>query len=187
MNKKVLIPSLVILIIGVVLYYFYTSEQHLGQQSPTTLTFEEKQIKRKEIMMPKEHQSGESLACERAYRKLGAGKLRTKSDLRFINKHFEYEGEVYRTRFFYDDGAEGDVPTYLVYKEDSDQFPVIIESSKYQPGKQFAFFNKNINVFLFTESGINQTLDSENEIFTHYENEKLIEIISTNLNCKFNN
>ena len=53
---------------------------------------------------------------------------------RFENIHKKVEQTIYRLRFFYKDGEEGEIENFLVYKEDSSENPHLIEKSPYKKG-----------------------------------------------------
>ncbi len=178
MNRKKL--SFALFLVAIIVGFFLTNQRAVQLRNSHS-----KHLRKKEVQLPKEHKTGTEQACQSAYAKLEKATSTSRGSLRFLNKHFEYEGEIYRTRFFFDDGQEGDIPTYLVYKEDKDSFPTVIETSKYEPGQKFKFFENKIKKYLYTESGLIQNLEKEDDLFTHYENDRLIEVISTNLNCKY--
>jgi hypothetical protein len=46
-------------------------------------------------------------------------------------------GTIYRLRHFFKDGDEGEIETFLVYQEDQNETPSIVEKSHYNKGKLY--------------------------------------------------
>lgn len=90
---------------------------------------------------------------------------------RFENVHKKVDGIIYRLRFFYKDHAEGEVPTYLLYREDQQENAFIVENSAYKKGKNYLKIEKAQGEILYTEQGLN--VGDEDEIFLHYVNNEL--------------
>ena len=94
-----------------------------------------------------------------------------KTSIRFVNIHKKVDGVVYRTRFFYKDSSENEIPTYLLYKEDQDEVDHLIETSPYKKGPQYLAIEKAPGTIIYTEEGVN--IGTEQDLFLHYENKIL--------------
>lgn len=90
---------------------------------------------------------------------------------RFVNIHKKVDGHVYRLRFFYKDGTESEIPTFLLYKEDSNDDEHIIENKSYKKGQQYTSIEKAEGEILYTEEGVN--LGQDQDLFLHFENNEL--------------
>lgn len=89
-----------------------------------------------------------------------------KTSVRFLNIHKRVDGVVYRTRFFYKDSAENEIPTYLLYKEDQNEDEHIIESTPYKKGPQFLKIEKARGEVIYTEEGMD--IGADRDMFLHY-------------------
>lgn len=94
-----------------------------------------------------------------------------KTSIRFVNVHKKVDGVVYRTRFFYKDTSEGEIPTYLLYKEDQNEADHLIETSAYKKGPQYLKIEKALGSIIYTEEGVN--IGAAQDLFLHYENKVL--------------
>lgn len=94
-----------------------------------------------------------------------------KVSTRFLNIHKRVEGIVYRLRFFYKDGTENEIPTFLLYKEDKNEEERIIENTAYKKGPEYSKIEKAEGIILYTEEGAN--LGKEQDLFLHFENNEL--------------
>lgn len=94
-----------------------------------------------------------------------------KTSVRFVNVHKKVDGVVYRTRFFYKDTSEGEIPTYLLYKEDQNEADHLIETSAYKKGPQYLKIEKALGSIIYTEEGVN--IGAAQDLFLHYENKVL--------------
>lgn len=100
--------------------------------------------------------------------------------LRFKNSHLKIEDKIYRLRFFYDDGDEGEVATYQVFLEDEQEYADLIETTKLSPGPKYQeILQKNFEL-LYDESGL---LNKESDEFIHVENKKILKVISNKAEC----
>jgi hypothetical protein len=97
---------------------------------------------------------------------------------RFYNLHKKIEGTTYRLRFFYKDGAEAEVLTYLLYKEDNNGDEHIVESKSYKKGPMYQEIENAQGETTYTEEGL--TIGRANELFLHYINNRL-EMLQGNL------
>lgn len=100
--------------------------------------------------------------------------------LRFRNVHLKIEEEIYRLRFFYDDGDEGEVPTYQVFIEDEQEYADLIETTKLKPGPKYESLLKAKTEKLYEESAL---LNEQSDEFIHLENKKVLKIISEKSEC----
>lgn len=105
------------------------------------------------------------------YQKLSDVQKVEKTSIRFVNIHKKVDGIVYRTRFFYKDSSENEIPTYLLYKEDQDEVDHLIETSPYKKGPQYLKIEKALGSIIYTEEGVN--IGAEQDLFLHYENKVL--------------
>lgn len=105
------------------------------------------------------------------YKNLSEVQKVEKTSIRFVNIHKDVNGEIYRTRFFYKDASENEIPTYLLYKEDQHGVDHLIETSPYKKGKQYLKIEKALGSIIYTEEGVN--VGVEQELFLHYENKAL--------------
>lgn len=105
------------------------------------------------------------------YANMDAVKRIEKESVRFLNIHKRVDGVVYRTRFFYKDSAENEIPTYLLYKEDQNDEEHLIETTAYKKGPQFLKIEKARGEIIYTEEGMN--IGADQDLFLHYENKVL--------------
>jgi hypothetical protein len=111
-----------------------------------------------------------------------------KTSIRFVNIHKKVDGVVYRTRFFYKDSSENEVPTYLLYREDQNDEPVLVETTKYKKGPKYLEIEKAQGNVVYTEEGVN--LGPLQSLFLHYENKELKDLQGSNdaknfIECRF--
>jgi len=93
-----------------------------------------------------------------------------KLDLRFNNTHKKIGSQIYRLRYFFKDGDEGEIETYLVYLEDSLENAKIVEKSSYKKGKLFLKIESFPGEILYREEGLNLG----DNLFLHYINNQLM-------------
>ncbi len=105
------------------------------------------------------------------YQNLSEVQKMEKTSIRFVNVHKKVDGVVYRTRFFYKDGSENEIPTYLLYREDQNEEDHLIETSPYKKGPQYLKIEKAPGTIIYTEEGVN--VGAEQDLFLHYENKVL--------------
>ena len=105
------------------------------------------------------------------YKNIDEVKKIEKVSVRFLNIHKKVDGIVYRTRFFYKDSAENEIPTYLLYKEDQNDEEHLIEKTSYKKGPQFLKIEKAQGEIIYTEEGMN--IGTDQDMFLHYENKIL--------------
>lgn len=90
--------------------------------------------------------------------------------LLFTNIHKQIDGKVYRLRFFFKDGTNGEIPTFLVYEEDQNEEELIIENTAYKKGPLYLKVERSLGENLYEARGYEL---AENDAFIHYENGKL--------------
>jgi hypothetical protein len=112
------------------------------------------------------------------YQNLNEIKKTEKNSVRFVNIHKKVDGQIYRTRFFYKDSSENEIPTYLLYREDQNDEPILIETSPYKKGPQYLKIEKALGEVIYTEEGVN--IGSSQDLFLHYENNVLKDLQGTN-------
>jgi hypothetical protein len=105
------------------------------------------------------------------YQNLSEVQKMEKTSIRFVNVHKKVDGVIYRTRFFYKDSSENEIPTYLLYKEDQNEEDHLIETSPYKKGPQYLKIEKAFGTIIYTEEGVN--IGAEQDLFLHYENKVL--------------
>jgi hypothetical protein len=105
------------------------------------------------------------------YQNLSEVQKMEKTSIRFVNIHKKVDGVVYRTRFFYKDSSESEIPTYLLYKEDQTEEDYLIETSPYKKGPQYLKIEKAPGTIIYTEEGVN--IGADQDLFLHYENKVL--------------
>lgn len=103
-----------------------------------------------------------------------AVKTKYSPNILFKNVHKKVNGTVYRLRFFLKDGDNGNVPTYLVYQEDSAENEYIVENSPEKKGKLFNKIEKARGDILYDSEAYE--LRNNNDIFVRYENGELKEL-----------
>ncbi len=111
--------------------------------------------------------------------------------VRFENLHFKMDGDIFRTREFYDYAPEGEVKSYLVYSEDLEENTNLLEKSKNNPGKKFTefknFMQNNPSSIIFFERGYES---KDNQDYLIYTNGTLAAFQGTykesKLECHFN-
>ena len=105
------------------------------------------------------------------YQNLSEIQKMEKTSVRFVNVHKKIDGVIYRTRFFYKDTSENEIPTYLLYREDQNEEDHLIETSPYKKGPQYLKIEKTPGTIIYTEEGVN--IGAEQDLFLHYENKVL--------------
>lgn len=105
------------------------------------------------------------------YQNLSEVQKMEKTSIRFVNVHKKVDGVIYRTRFFYKDSSENEIPTYLLYKEDQNEEDHLIETSPYKKGPQYLKIEKAMGTIIYTEEGVN--IGAAQDLFLHYENKVL--------------
>lgn len=105
------------------------------------------------------------------YQNLSEIQKMEKTSVRFVNVHKKVDGVIYRTRFFYKDTSENEIPTYLLYREDQNEEDHLIETSPYKKGAQYLQIEKAPGTIIYTEEGVN--VGVEQDLFLHYENKIL--------------
>lgn len=92
----------------------------------------------------------------------------------FRNVHKKINNTVYRLRFFYKDGDNGNVPTYLVYQEDKSDNEYIIESTPIKKGNIYKRIEKAQGEIIYDSEAYE--LKDKNDLFIRYENGEVKEL-----------
>lgn len=149
-------------------------------------TTEDKILKKETIEIEKQIQQeseqddsndSENQVCKKAALLFSNKKLvmsKYSPQLRFRNIHKKVDGTIYRLRFFYKDGDNGDIPTYLVYKEDSSENEFIVENTSKIKGKLYQKIEKANGEILYDSEAFE--LQGKNDLFIRYENEEIKEL-----------
>lgn len=103
--------------------------------------------------------------------------------LRFENLHLKIEDKIWRLRFFFDDGDEGEIPTYQVFLEDENEYTDLIESNKNSPGPKYKEISSKESELIYQEHGY---LNEDKDEFIHTENKKILKVISEKSECTRN-
>ncbi len=110
------------------------------------------------------------LRINQHYSNIESIKKNYKTHLLFTNVHKQIDGKIYRLRFFYKDGDNGEVPTYLVYEEDQNEDELIIENSSQKKGPLYQRVERSQGEVIYNAEAYNLI---QNDAFLHYENGKL--------------
>lgn len=181
-KKNILIIVLALLVIArIAIVLFEKKADHTVPSSTTsseaevhTLNPDATLSKTPEEAVTSQNATTQTDLCESMrsrYQKLSDVQKVEKTSIRFVNIHKKVEGVVYRTRFFYKDSSENEIPTYLLYKEDQDEVDHLIETSPYKKGPQYLKIEKAQGSIIYTEEGVN--IGAEQDLFLHYENKVL--------------
>lgn len=181
-KKYILIIVLAALIVArIVIFVMENKKADHSVLSPTATPAEVQVInpdvnlsKTPEEAVTSQNETSQSDLCQsmRAhYQNLSEVQKMEKTSIRFVNVHKKVDGVVYRTRFFYKDSSESEIPTYLLYKEDQNEEDHLIETSPYKKGPQYLKIEKAFGTIIYTEEGVN--IGSEQDLFLHYENKIL--------------
>jgi len=182
-KKNILIIVLAALIVVRVLIVFFEKKaDHTVSPTPTTTDTEVQTLNPdatlsktpEEAVTSQNDSATQTDVCESMrshYQNLSEVQKMEKTSIRFVNVHKKVDGVVYRTRFFYKDSSENEIPTYLVYKEDQDEVDHLIETSPYKKGPQYLKIEKAAGTILYTEEGVN--IGADQDLFLHYENKVL--------------
>ena len=100
------------------------------------------------------------------------------SSERFHNRHLELGPDIFRLRSFYDDAAEGEQLTYIVYLEDENEFADIKEKRALQKGPLYLQLEEKIQEgqakILYDEIAYSLVGPDNRELFLHYKDGQLI-------------
>lgn len=104
--------------------------------------------------------------------------------IRFVNLHKKIDGIIFRLRFFYKDGDEGEIPTYLLYEEDANAEEHIIEKTAYKKGELYKKIEKKNGTIIYKEEGM--TIPNKDDLFLHFINGQLKRLqLYPSLDCQF--
>lgn len=182
-KKNILIIVLALLIVARIMIVLFEKKADHTVTSTTTTTDTEVQTLNPDATLSKTPEEAvtsqnatatQSDVCESMrshYQNLSEVQKMEKTSIRFVNVHKKVDGVVYRTRFFYKDSSENEIPTYLLYKEDQEEVDHLIETSPYKKGPQYLKIEKAPGTIIYTEEGVN--IGAEQDLFLHYENKIL--------------
>lgn len=182
-KKNIVIIALAVLIVARVMIVFF--EKKADHTLSTTASNSETEVQvlnpdanlsktPEEAVTSQNTTTAQNDLCESMrshYQNLSEIQKMEKASIRFVNVHKKIDGVVYRTRFFYKDSSENEIPTYLLYKEDQDGVDHLIETSPYKKGPQYLKTEKALGTIIYTEEGVN--IGIEQDLFLHYENKIL--------------
>lgn len=193
-NKRAFYKNaLLILFIGVVFYRIKTwNPNHSIYWSNSQLSSHDKiedlvALKKSSPALVAPELSSSCEFLKKTYGDLRELKKGQKLILRFENIHKKIDQAIYRLRFFYKDGDEGEIENFLVYREDSSETPHIIEKSAYKKGPIYTKIEKAQGNILYRENGFNLNEDKSSNLFLHYSNDKIIGLQDApqNIDCHF--
>ncbi len=182
-KKNILIITLAVLIIArVIIFIFEKKADHTATSNLPNRTIEVQSLNPdanlskipEEAVTSQNDIASPTEMCESMrshYQNLSEIQKMEKISIRFINVHKKIDGIVYRTRFFYKDASESEIPTFLLYKEDQEGVDHLIETSPYKKGPQYLKIEKSLGSIIYTEEGVN--IGVEQDLFLHYENKIL--------------
>ncbi len=179
-KKNILIIVLALLIVARIMIVFFEKKADHTVTSTTTdtevhtLNPDATLSKTPQEAVTSQNPTTQSDICESMrshYQNLSEVQKMEKTSIRFVNVHKKVDGVVYRTRFFYKDSSENEIPTYLLYKEDQEEVDHLIETSPYKKGPQYLKIEKAPGTIIYTEEGVN--IGVEQDLFLHYENKVL--------------
>ncbi|PIK14884.1 hypothetical protein [Halobacteriovorax sp. JY17] len=127
---KRLIFSLIILISLVLIFFFYKKKE-INNPLETTSSKSKTSLKVGEVSDQKSNLNERSNTdeCDTYKKVLSDPKLENLENRRWSNFHIKHtDGEVYRIRYFYDDGPNGEYKKTILYKEDETEFPHIVKT-----------------------------------------------------------
>lgn len=189
-NNKTLIIfiTLAVLIIARVMLSIFTNSTKENEtqkekeiQQSTTLDLSDQNainetIPENSALTPDDSSSQQALAQMEAncaeikgqYANLNEVKKNHKIENLFFNIHKEIDGKIFRLRFFFKDGENSEIPTYLVYEEDINEEELIIENTSHQKGPLYKKIESAKGEILFTGSAYD--MPGELDLFLYYEN-----------------
>lgn len=182
-KKNILIIVLAALVVArMVIVFFENKKVDHAAVSPSVSTPSEAQTinpdanlsKTPEEAVTSQNETSKNDLCQSMrshYQNLSEVEKMEKTSIRFVNVHKKVDGVVYRTRFFYKDSSENEIPTYLLYREDQTEEDHLIETSPYKKGPQYLKIEKSPGTIIYTEEGVNIGVDQD--LFLHYENKVL--------------
>lgn len=108
-------------------------------------------------------------------------KQNDKPDIRYQNTHIKMGEKTYRLRRFFKDGDENEIESFLVYLENAQGDPELIEKKTYKKGKLYLKLEAAKAPVIYQEVGLNLA----NNLFLQYINGQLKMIQGQSLNCQF--
>lgn len=110
-------------------------------------------------------------------------KSQDQTSIRYQNIHKSIDGQVYRLRFFYKDGAEGERPQYLVYKENDQDEDILIETSPYKKGKLYLKVERSLGEIIYFEEAL--AIGKEESPYLVFINGQLTLYQENEIDCRF--
>jgi len=165
----------------------------LSNLSPVQNIVDQSTIKKSSPDLASVKQRSDCEILKQTYIDLGQLKKNHKLVLRFENIHKKIGQTIYRLRFFYKDGDEGEMENFLVYQEDSSENPHIIEKSFHKKGPLYLKIEKANGNILYTDNGFNLADDNSENLLLHYSNDKIMGMqgvlqnldVLKNIDCHF--
>jgi hypothetical protein len=117
------------------------------------------------------------------YKNLSEIKKQHQTNVRYQNLHKTIDGEVFRLRYFYKDGAEGERLQYLVYKENAQEEDILIETSPYKKGKQYLKVENALGEIIYFEEAL--TLGKDETPYLVFTNGQLTHYQENDIDCRF--
>lgn len=188
-KKNILLIVLAVLIIARLVIMFFENKNNEAELHSSNISGTVKVVAESPQAAPSVEGPAESVTTHTSqadlcqlmraeYQNLNDVIKRKKASVRFVNIHKQVDGVVYRTRFFYKESSESDIPTYLLYKEDQNEEPILIETSPYKKGKKYTEIEKAAGTIIYSEEGVN--IGAAQDLFVHYENKELKDLQGIN-------
>ena len=117
------------------------------------------------------------------YKNINEIKKQQVTNSRHQNIHKSIDGKIYRLRYFYKDGAEGERLQYLVYKENEQEEDILIETSPYKKGKQYQKIENALGEIIYFEEAL--TLGKDETPYLVYVNGQLTHYQANDVDCRF--
>lgn len=117
------------------------------------------------------------------YKNVNEIKKQEVTNTRHQNIHKSVDGQIFRLRYFYKDGAEGERLQYLVYKENEQDEDILIETSPYKKGKQYQKVENALGKIIYFEEAL--TLGKDETPYLVYVNGQLTHYQTKDVDCRF--
>ncbi len=194
-NKRpirfILVGLLVFIITGFVYYTFLKKSQsvipELNSQAEIKNHLKDdhaKDMDNKEESTTSLNQS-ESICLEikNKFKNVNEVKSQNQTSIRYQNLHKTIDGITYRLRFFYKDSSEGERLQYLVYKENSQEEDILVETTPYKKGKLYSKIENALGEIIYFEEAI--TVGKNESPYLVYINGQLSHIQENAIDCRF--
>lgn len=128
--KRFVFP-LIIIVLLVFVFIYLQGNDRLSTNLAASKNIKEVPIKTISQNKALEEKTLLSKKCDDYKLTLSSPELETSENRRWSNYHIKYiDGEIYRIRYFYDDGPNGEYQKTVLYKEDESEFAHIIRVFK---------------------------------------------------------